>query len=397
MSETAPHEATPPRVSLLLLVFIAFTGTLAMHIFVPAMPRAALELGTDAQTIQMAITIYILGLAAGQLIYGPLSDVIGRRAAVLGAISIYIVGSIASGLATDPGFLMVARFIQALGGAGGLSLTRVIVADTSKGVGATKGIAVLNMILLLGPGLAPVIGAGLSELVGWRGIFAALTVMAGVTLAVALGKLPETGTPTRRFGIGSAFGGFRELLGNGAFMRVATGGAFGSTACYGYFVSAPFILGSDMGLNVQAVGYCIGGTLAAAAAGTLLTRSIVGKVSEKTIQRVFSLLGLTTGLVFLILAVAHLLTPVLVVGLSLLVLFSAGGLGPVTIGQSLRLAGSRAASASGLYGCFQMLSGVICSFVAGLFVDHQLGCGLVLFGGYLICAVQLLRPARAAA
>ena len=90
MSETAPQPA--PRVSLALLVFIAFTGTLAMHIFVPALPRAALELGTDAQTVQMAITIYILGLALGQLVYGPLSDVIGRRVAVLGALDDCMIG-----------------------------------------------------------------------------------------------------------------------------------------------------------------------------------------------------------------------------------------------------------------------------------------------------------------
>ncbi|RYE10130.1 MAG: MFS transporter [Hyphomicrobiales bacterium] len=393
MSTTTPEQA-PQRVSLMLLVFIAFTGTLAMHIFVPVMPAAARDLRTDSQTIQLAITIYTLGLALGQLFYGPLSDVIGRRKAILGGIVVYIIGSVASGVATSPEFLIAARFLQALGGAGGLALTRVVVADTSKGAGATRGIAVLNMILLLGPGLAPVLGANISELVGWRGIFVALTLMALGTFIASLLTLPETGQPTRRFDASKALGGFRALLANGPYMRVVTGGAFGSTACYAYFVSAPFIMSADMGLSIQAVGYCIAATLAAAAAGTLITRSLVGRIDEKIIQRVFALLGLLTGLLFLIGALAHLLTPVSVVALSMLILFSAGGLGPITIGMSLRLAGPQAASASGLYGCFQMLSGVVCSFVAGMFTDHQLGCGLALFCAYLFCAVQLLRPSR---
>jgi DHA1 family bicyclomycin/chloramphenicol resistance-like MFS transporter len=377
-----------------LLVFIAFSGTLAMHIFVPALPKAAQALQTDSHTIQLAITVYILGLALGQLIYGPLSDSIGRRKAVIGGLVLYSAGAIASGLAPNAEFLIIARLLQALGGAGGLSLTRVIVADTRKGTEATKGIAVLNLILLLGPGLAPVIGAQIADHFGWRVIFAALTVMAVVTLFFTLFKLPETRDLSHITSPGQAFRGFANLARNRAFFRIASGGAFGSTACYAYFVSAPFILSDDMGLSVQMVGYCIGGTLIAAAAGTLLTRSLVGKVKTRTLLVAFSSLGLAAGALFLAAALAHLLTPVAVVALSLLVLFSAGGLGPVTIGTILQLAGPEAGSAAGLYGCVQMLSGVVCSFIAGLFTNHAMGCGLVLTGGYLICLIQSLQWPR---
>lgn len=394
MSQSSSHQAITPSVSLALLVAIALTGTLSMHIFVPALPKAALDLHTDSQTVQMTITVYILGLAIGQLVYGPVADVIGRRKAILCAMVIYIFGAIASGLAPSAEFLSVARFVQALGGAGGLSLTRVIVADTYKGAQATERLAIMNLILLVGPGLAPVLGAIISELTGWRSIFAILTFTSLATLAISIGRLPETGNPTHQFRLARTFGGFRALFSNQSFMRVAIAGAFGSTATYGYIVSAPFILSGDMGLSVQMVGYCIGATIVAAAAGTLLTRSIVSRVGERVIQRAFSSLGLLTGLTFLVAALAHVLTPASVIGLSLMMLFCAGGLGPTTIGMAMRLAGPQAASAAGLYGCFQMLSGVICSYAAGVFPDHQVGCGLVLFCGYLICVVQLLRASR---
>ncbi|RJE89367.1 MFS transporter [Paracoccus onubensis] len=387
---TTPTDK-PLHASLALLVLIAFSGTLAMHIFVPALPQAALALHTDSQTIQLTVTVYILGLALGQLIYGPLSDAIGRRPAVLGALCIYCTGAVASYLATGIEFLIAARFLQALGGAGGLALTRVIVADTSRGISTTRSIAILNLILLLGPGLAPVIGAEIAGLFGWRTIFGALVLMGLITIALATRYLPETAAPSGTLNATRIYATFRDLLAGKAFFRAITGGAFGSTACYAYFVSAPFILTSEMGLSVQAVGYCVGSTLAAAAAGSLLTRAIVGRVRDRLILRSFSVIGVLAGLAFLIGAITDMLTPVSVVTVSLIILFAAGGLGPVAIGTTLRLAGSNVGSASGLYGCFQMLSGVICSFAAGLFTDHALGCGLVLFLAYLFCFIQFMR------
>lgn len=387
---TSPSPAAP-RVSLALLVFIAFSGTLAMHIFVPAMPKALVDLGTDSQTIQLAVTVYILGLALGQLVYGPVSDAIGRRPAVLTGLVIYLLGTIGAYFAADAGTFLAARFVQSLGGAGGLALTRVIVADGAKGVQATRGIAVLNLILLLGPGLAPILGAQISELTGWRSLFIFLGLMSTITLLISLKRLPETGQPSRSLNPRHIGGKFLSLLRNPDFFRVVSGGAFGSTACYAYFVSAPFILNVDMGLSVQVVGYCVGSTLAAAALGSTITRTVVGRISDRAILTVSSGLGALTGTLFLILACLDLLTPARVVGLSLLILLSAGGMGPITIGSSLRLAGKDAGTAAGLFGAAQMLAGVISSFLAGLFSDHALGCGLVLCLGYLFCFLQLRR------
>jgi len=365
-----------------------------MHIFVPALPLTARDLGTDSTTIQLAISVYIMGLALGQLVYGPLSDAIGRRRAVLAGLSLFVLGGIISGLAQSSAVLIAARLVQAIGGAGGLALTRVIIADTNKGTDATRGIAILNMVLLLGPGLAPVIGAQISAGLGWRAIFAALVLMGGGTIVWTLRRLPETTSPTHDLNPKQAAASFAALLGNRGFMRICIGGAFGSTACYAYFVSAPFILGSEMHLSTSAIGYCMGVTLAAAAAGTLITRSIVGRVKDTTILLTFGSLGLLTGATFLILAALHLLTPISVVILSLLILFSAGGMGPITIGTALWFAGPRAGPAAGVFGSFQMLSGVICSFTAGQFLDHALGCGIVLFSAYLFCLTMFIFHVR---
>lgn len=389
--ETSPAPTSPPSIPLALLVLIAFSGTLAMHVFVPALPEAALALKTDSATIQLSITVYILGLAIGQLIYGPVSDAVGRRPSVLVALAIYLLGGLASLFAPNVELLLVARFVQALGGAGGLSLTRVIVADTSSGLGTTRKIAILNMILLLGPGLAPIIGAQILGLSHWRVIFAALSLMGAAALVLTWRSLPETTQPSHQLDLATVAGKFRKLFTNRGFRRCITGGAFGSTSCYAYFVSAPFILHSEMGLSVQDVGFWVGTTLAAAAAGSFTTRSIIGKVRDRSILLGFASLGTVTGLAFLLLALFHLLTPVSVVALSLLTLFAAGGLGPVTIATAFRFAKENVGSAAGIWGSAQMVSGGLCSFIAAQFSDHALGCGLMLFLGYAFALFQMRR------
>lgn len=390
-SDATIRPGPPTEVSLALLVLIAFSGTLGMHVFVPALPAAAESLRVDSQTIQFSITIYILGLAIGQLFYGPLSDAIGRRPSVLLALGICVCGGLASFFASNIVLLLVARLVQALGGAGALAITRVIVADTNKGAPATRKIAILNLILLVGPGLAPVVGAEIAELFDWRMIFLFLALLGAVGIGFSLISLPETAVTRQSAHPARIFHNFRTLLQDKNFFRVVSGGAFGSTACYGYFVSAPFILSESMGLSTRTVGYCVGATLAAAAVGNMLTRSIVGRVRDRQIQLTYAGLAAATGATFLLSALTNLLTPVWVVAMSMLILFCAGGLSPVSISMSLRHARDQAGSAAGLFGFFQMSSGVICSSVAGFFSDHALGCGIVLCGAYVFCFSQFFR------
>lgn len=394
MPDPQTGQGAPRKVSLALLTLIAFSGTLAMHIFVPALPSAAKSLATDEQTIQLSITVYILGLAIGQLAYGPIADALGRRPAVLGGLAIYVVGSIGCFLAPNVPLLLTARLVQALGGAGGLALTRVIVADNNKGVAATRGLAVLNLVMLIGPGLAPIVGAEIAELFGWRANLLFLSVMGVGAMVLAAWLLPETGTPTGSFRIGQIASNIAALARVRDFRRSVIGGATGSTACYAYFVSAPFILHSSMGLSIQAVGYAVGATLGAAALGNLATRSIVGRVSDRAIQLSFAALGAAAGGLFLILAIGDWLTPVSTIGLSCVILFAAGALNPVTVGAALSDAGTRVGAASGIFGSFQMVTGVVCTFIAGLFSDHALGTGIILLVAYLVCWSQFYLRGR---
>src|SRR5471032_975798 len=151
-----------------LLTLITFSGTLAMHIFVPALPEAAQELGATVGEMQLTMSVYIAGLAVGQLAYGPLSDRFGRRPMLIVGLVVYAVTGIAASFAPDVHALIAARLFQALGGCAGLVIGRAIVRDTGTAIEAGRRLALINLMVAIGPGTAPLVGGLLTTFFGWR-------------------------------------------------------------------------------------------------------------------------------------------------------------------------------------------------------------------------------------
>ncbi|RYY81785.1 MAG: MFS transporter, partial [Comamonadaceae bacterium] len=183
----------PPAPALWLLVLVTLTGTMAMHMFVPALPDAARSLGSGPGPMQMTIGIYMVGLAVGQLFYGPLSDAYGRRPALMAGLTLYAFGSMLAACAPNLGTLLGARLLQALGGCAGVALGRAMVRDTQPpGGAAVRQLALMNLMVLVSPGLAPVVGGAVAAAWGWRGVFVVLALIGVATLWFAWWRLPET-------------------------------------------------------------------------------------------------------------------------------------------------------------------------------------------------------------
>ena len=179
-------------VPLWLLGLFTFSGTLGMHIFVPALPAAARDLHATPAALELTISLYILGLAVGQLVYGPASDRFGRRPALLAGLSIFTIASLAAVFAPDVHTLILARFLQAVGGCSGLVLARAIIRDTSQAHEAARRLALTNLLVTAGPAIAPLIGGAFSDLWGWRTILMGLAALGVANFALAWRILPET-------------------------------------------------------------------------------------------------------------------------------------------------------------------------------------------------------------
>jgi DHA1 family bicyclomycin/chloramphenicol resistance-like MFS transporter len=157
MNTSDKPSVTPPPPW--LLTFVTFSGTLALHIFVPAHPAAAADLGASPAAMQMSISLYILGLVFVQLIYGPVSDGIARRPTLIAGLALYATAGGICALAPNVDVLLGGRLAQAIAGCASLLLGRAMVRDISDSGNAVKRLSTLALMLMISPGPAPIIGA----------------------------------------------------------------------------------------------------------------------------------------------------------------------------------------------------------------------------------------------
>src|SRR4051794_1760528 len=190
-----------------LLVAMTACGTLGMHIIIPALPATARALGMSIATSQLTITLYLIGLAIGQLLYGPVSDRFGRRPVLLAGLSVFTGASIMTALAPNAGVLIGARILQSLGGCAGLVLGRAAVRDGASAEKAAGQLALLTLVMAMVPAVAPAIGGYLTAYIHWRASYVLLAGFGGANLAtvglMVPGKLSATrGRGTRSMVVG---------------------------------------------------------------------------------------------------------------------------------------------------------------------------------------------------
>jgi MFS transporter, DHA1 family, multidrug resistance protein len=181
-----------PRPSFAILVAISTVGPLALNIFMPSMPGLQAEFRVTYGTVQLTLTLFLVGMAVCQLIYGPISDRVGRRPMLLGGLAIFVAASLMAVMAPTIELLIAARLLQALGGAAGIVLARAMVRDVFDRETSASVISYITMAFVVAPMVAPALGGLLDEAAGWRASFWLLAVFGALVLAAAWALLPET-------------------------------------------------------------------------------------------------------------------------------------------------------------------------------------------------------------
>lgn len=364
------------RVPLWLLVLVTLSGTMAMHIFVPALPVAGTALGASPAGMQQTITLYVLGLALGQLVYGPLSDTLGRRPSLLVGLMLYLAGSVVALCAPTLEWLVGARLLQAVGGAAGITLGRAIVRDTSSPERVTADLAMLNLLTMVGPGLGPIAGAYLAEYLGWRSIYLFLVLMGSAMLVCAWRLLPETHLQRRALAVPHIMGDYANLLRNPRCMAFVLGGACSTTALYPYLATAPYIVHEQLGLPISSVGWFAASTIVGASLGTMLTRRLVGGVVAERFLFVGAGIGLGLSSVLLLVHLMGWLTAPWLLALTVAMTFGAGLASPVALSSALSAAPGLVGTAAGFYGFGQMAMGAIGTQMVGYGEDPAVACAV---------------------
>ncbi len=368
-------RGTPP---LWLLVMVTFSGTMAMHMFVPALPSAAIDLHATPAVVQMTISLYIFGLALGQLVYGPLADCFGRRPTLMAGLVIYTIASVVAALSHDVHLLIAARLAQALGGCAGLLIGRAVVRDTSNADDILRRLALIGLMSMIGPGLAPFVGATISADFSWRFIFVLLGAMGLFNLVSVWRLLPETGNPTRILNTRTVRSDYRSLLGSRRFVGFALGGGCATTAFYAFIASAPFTWAHDLHRPPREVGLYLGLLVVGISVGNLFSNRIRRGVSANRVMIGSAGLSVVCAFVLLALVLMHVLSAPLIGTVMFVYSIGLGMCSPAAMAKSLNVNPRVTGSAAGLYGFTQMAVGAICTSLTAIGTNLTVSAAVVM-------------------
>lgn len=356
----------------LLLGLLSAVGPFAIDMYLPALPQVASDLGTTEAGAALTLTSYFIVFGIAQMIYGPMSDAVGRKKPLVIGVGIFLAATVAASLAPTIGWLIAARAVQGLGAATLMVVPRAVIRDMATGPAAAKMMAAIMIVISVSPMLAPLTGSLVMAWGGWREIFAVLAGAALLSLALILFVLPETleAGNRRPVRIGAMLAGARRLLSDRRFLGLTMIGGFGMASFFVFLASASFVYTRQYGLSPT--GFSL--AFAVNAIGFFSASQFAGRLAERFgMERVISLAitgfaGLAL-LLSLVVAAGFDALPVVVAGL-FLANACLGLVMPTAMVMSLDPHPDIAGLASSLGGTIQMLTGGLMIAVTGPFLDN---------------------------
>jgi predicted MFS family arabinose efflux permease len=368
----------------LILVLLAVSGLMATDLFVPSLPSLALTFQQPMNHVQLTISLFLFGFAVSQLVYGPISDRVGRRMPVLVGVSLFLLGGLLCVFAPSFTWLCIGRILQGIGAGGGLSLTRVILRDLYSHTTLAIKSSQLGIFVCLAPAVAPCLGGILQAGFGYRGPFVFMVVYALVLLILLLTSFKESlQHKDTTLNLSNTLKHYGELLRNSLFMRYVTvaGLAFGAVILYANII--PFIVQNQLGLSAFQNGIILlGGAL-----GLSLSAFIGSRVVERFGAHRLCIMGLLllliSGAIFA--GTGSLFQPhiFIIIPALFFTTLACGLLFPNALALAFSQVQVKIGIAGAVYGSTQIFITVILNFILNGMAHQTL---LLLGGFYLIMA-----------
>src|SRR5699024_1714842 len=374
MSDTVVHqEATviKGKVKLVLILgLLTAFGPLSMDMYLPALPNVAADLYASTSMIQLSLTTCLVGLGVGQLVFGPLSDIHGRRKPLLLTITIYVIASLMIAWTMNIVLFILLRFVQGFTAAAGIVIARASARDLYVGKELTKFIALLALVNGAAPILAPVIGGFVLNFTTWIGVFYVLACIGLLMLVAFYFYLPETLSDDNRAdrSILAVFKTFNQLLTDRYFMGIALTQGFVMASMFAYIAGSPFVLQNIYGMSPQQFSFLF----ALNGVGIVIAAQMTGRLSS-----IYAEKRLLAGGVFISLFGSLLLLVVTWQKLSLifmsvalfLIVSSVGIISTTSFSLAMEQQGKSAGSASAFLGLLPFVGGGIVSPLVGILGD----------------------------
>ena len=349
-----------------VLVFAALLsafGPFMTDLYLPAFPELMEYFGTTTSLIQLSLTFGVIGLAAGQLVIGPLSDKYGRRRPLILSLTVFVVSTLICLLCRDVITFICFRLLQGIAAAGGVVISRSIAVDLYEGKEFTRFFAMLSAVQGLAPIVAPIAGGLLLGITDWRGIFAVLLLI-GVAILAAAFRFRES-LPEERRQTGSVlatFANFRSVLGNKHFVCYMLIQSFAMGVLFAYISSSPFIFQTEYGLTPVMYSVCFAFNGLAIMTGNLIVPRFG---SEERALGIGACCLLIASLVLAVCLMGGWSVVAIEIGF-LVLLFCVGMVLPTSTSLALALERKNSGNASAMLGFFQFTFAGLVAQLVGL-------------------------------
>jgi DHA1 family bicyclomycin/chloramphenicol resistance-like MFS transporter len=374
--ESSPPGAAParrtPKSLLALLIAMSGVGSGSLNILVPAIPGLVDKFATDAAHVQLTVSLYLMGLAVAQLVFGPLSDRFGRRPVVIAGLALAAAASTAAIFAATIGALIAARVVQSLGASTGQTISRAIIRDLYERERAASMIGLVTSVVVVIPMVAPLIGGILDTLFGWESIFVTVAIISFAIFAWAALALPETRSPSAPGAASHFLADLTALCASPSFFGYALCAGLGSAPFFSFLGGAPYVVVSMLGRTsaeyglwffLPSVGFMAGNFAVSRLSGRFTIDSMIWWGIGFTI--VGCLLNIAVYLAFPGWEMWTIFIPQIIVGLG------NGLLLPTAIAGAVSIRPQVAGTASGMTGFIQMSIGAAAAQISGHIVARS--------------------------
>ena len=404
MSITKPLPQYAGAPLLPLIIAFLMLQPLSTDLYLASLPGLATVFGVPASTVQLTLSMFVIGFGGAQLVAGPLSDRFGRKPVLAWGVGLYVIASLLCAAAPDIDLLIAARFLQSLGCCAAIIVARAIVRDAWPAEAAPHVIAKASTFLSFAPLLGPIAGSYLQVAFGWRAAFVTLSVLSAVLLTFVLLRLPETNQHKNPHATDfkGLMASYRLVLGSREFWAHALPGALSYGSIFAFISGSSLVLIRVLDVPTSMFGYCFAFGVSGYLLGTIVCRRLLARFGAAITLRIGSAGSLAAGALFLILislGIAHWST---VVGVMFLTMGAHGINFPVSQSGSVTPFPHNAGTAAGLMGALAMSVAFLVGSVVGATFDGTVlplaltACAL---GALIFMSVRLLavRPREATA
>ena len=358
--------STLARRAIVLGLLIA-VGPFAIDMYLPGFAAIAREFGTDDGAVQLSLVSFFAAMAVGQIVWGPISDALGRKRPAYAGIALFMLASIGCAFAPSIETLVALRFVQGLGGSAGMVIAIAVIRDLHTGAEAARLLALAILALSVSPILAPILGGLIVQFGSWQLIFWSLALIGLLVGCLVWRGLPETHPPERRTParIGVIARSYRQLLGSPWFMTAALTSGTAQAGLLAYIAGSPSVFISLHGVTPLVYSLIFATNAAALIGGAQLVPWLIRRLGIRRMVTCAVAAYLTAGLVLagaILLGYGTLEVTVVLVFLTLgclgLIMPSAGMLALEPFG---RMAGTAAALSGGLQATISTLATLVVS------------------------------------